>query len=572
MSKAWRTPRWVLGRLQQAGGGAWPAWAGFAAARDLAQAQGACRASGARSWSSGTGTRSGRRGRASTSELGGCRKGAPPCAPGRPRRPHPSTLRCSRPPAFALPAAPHSLANCSQSLLPAACPLAPRRRRRARRVPILRDSAVQLWRLKAAAALHTPLSLKPCPPRPPLAVPALHPSNRPPTPRRWNFDLDKGGVHISWFNGTETNLVRACRSCAGGRSLHGRPALGGMQGRSLPPCVSSLASFQACAAPLPTGPTPALPTLLLPHNSARSATTAWTCCPKATVSDPFYQCPPTAPLPLCAVLQLPGPARQGQPGQQAVPHLVGSGGGATALRRCGRALKKATKATLGKGAAGCEACSAASSPPCQPPVAAQRVQGGERHRAGAAHHVSRDAAPGVPGGRRFCLFVLSFFRLVYFEPPMLYFEPPILAFEQAAPGPPGAAAHLPSLALASPACAPTPGPTARPPACAPNPASNPPCASLPQVANFLKTQGVGKGDQVRPKAPCPALPRPLSCCSGLLAAAFPARGSTLPPPRPGSSSPCRTAPPGCCPLKLCTSHVHHITCVHHMCRWRSTCP
>lgn len=55
------------------------------------------------------------------------------------------------------------------------------------------------------------------PPPPPLQVPVLssatNPHPLPPTTRhlpRYNFDLNKGGIHLSWFNGGETNVAYNC--------------------------------------------------------------------------------------------------------------------------------------------------------------------------------------------------------------------------------------------------------------------------------------------------------------------------------------------------------------------------
>lgn len=52
----------------------------------------------------------------------------------------------------------------------------------------------------AAAHMGRPslLRLKP-PPFSALAAPCC----------RWNFDLSKGPIHVSWFNGAETNVVRS---------------------------------------------------------------------------------------------------------------------------------------------------------------------------------------------------------------------------------------------------------------------------------------------------------------------------------------------------------------------------
>ena len=43
----------------------------------------------------------------------------------------------------------------------------------------------------------------------PTHRPSCVPTRPPPSIRRYNFDLNKGGINVSWFNGAETNVVRA---------------------------------------------------------------------------------------------------------------------------------------------------------------------------------------------------------------------------------------------------------------------------------------------------------------------------------------------------------------------------
>lgn len=72
---------------------------------------------------------------------------------------------------------------------------------------------------------------------PPRALPAyLLPASF--RVRRWNFDLNKGGIHLSWFNGGETNV------CYNALDRHVKAS----DGPAAPAAAASTAAAAAAAA------------------------------------------------------------------------------------------------------------------------------------------------------------------------------------------------------------------------------------------------------------------------------------------------------------------------------------